>query len=344
MKGPPPYLVRRLVIAPAVVVGAVVAVVSLPLWLIVAAFASRYVPGRWRALRVAWFLFLYLMLEAFLLVVLFATWIASGLGWKLRSPAFVSVHYDLAAWFLRRVMGSATRTFHLRLTADRPDGDPRPRTDRPVLVFCRHAGPGDSFLLIDALLNHRHRRPRIVLKDLLRLDPCVDVALSRLPTRFVPSSGRAGQEVVDAIADLSATMGSDDALVIFPEGGNFTPKRHARAIEKLEEIDRPDLAARARAMRHLLPPKPTGALTAIEAAPTADVVFVGHVGLERLVTVRDIWRGIPMDADVVAASWRVAAEDIPPVDERETWLYDHWAVIDTWIDHHLDPAATEPAD
>jgi 1-acyl-sn-glycerol-3-phosphate acyltransferase len=335
MKGPPPYLVRRLVIAPLVVVGAIVAVGSLPLWLIGAAFASRYVPGRWRALRVAWFLFLYLMLEAILLVVLFAVWIASGFGWKLRSPRFVELHYRLAAWFLRRVMGSARATFDVAIRPERLADDVPTRRDRPVLVFCRHAGPGDSFLLIDALLNEHDRRPRIVLKDLLRFDPCVDVALGRLPTRFVPSSGRAGSAVVDAIGELARTMTADDALVIFPEGGNFTPRRHARAIEKLDEIDRPDLAERARSMRHLLPPKPTGALTAIEAAPTADVVFVGHVGLERLVTVKDVWRGIPMDASVTTATWRVPAEDVPPPEQREAWLYDQWAVIDAWIGGHL---------
>ena len=338
MNGPPPYLVRRLVIAPLVVVGAIVAVGSLPFWLIGAAFASRYVPGRWRALRVAWFLFLYLMLEAILLVVLFATWIASGFGWKLRSPFFVELHYRLAAWFLRRVMGSARTTFHVVIRPERLADDAPSRPDRPVLVFSRHAGPGDSFLLIDALLNEFDRQPRIVLKDLLRFDPCVDVALGRLPTRFVPSSGRAGSAVVEAIGELARTMTPDDALVIFPEGGNFTPRRHARSIEKLEAIGRPDLADRARAMRHLLPPKPTGALAAIEAAPTADVVFVGHVGLEQLVTVKDIWRGIPMDASVTTATWRVAAEDVPPPEQRETWLYDQWSVIDGWIDGHLSVA------
>lgn len=78
MKRPPPYLIRRLVIAPLFVVGAVLALTSIPLWLLIAAFASRFVPGHWRILRVAWFLFLYVGLEAFMLVVLFVTWVATG--------------------------------------------------------------------------------------------------------------------------------------------------------------------------------------------------------------------------------------------------------------------------
>lgn len=334
-----PYLVRRLVIAPALIALAVFSVLVLPFWVIGAAFASRFVPGRWRPLRVMWFLFLYLMLEALMLVVLLGTWIASGFGWKLRSPRFVGLHYALAAWWLRRVMGSARRTFHVRIEDDPEQGVPAiggSRADRPLLVFSRHAGPGDSFLLVDELLNQHSRRPRIVLKDLLRLDPCLDVVLSRVPTRFVPSSGRAGERIVAAIGELAAGMDARDALVLFPEGGNFTERRRDRAIEKLDDIGRPELADRARAMRYLLPPKPTGALKAIESAPDADIVFVGHVGLDQLVTIGDLWRGIPMDADVLTRMWRVRAEDVPPPAEREIWLYDQWALIDDWIRTHLD--------
>ena len=32
-------------------------------------------------------------------------------------------------------------------------------------------------------------------------------------------------------------------------------------------------------MEHVLPPRPSGALTAIQANPTADVVFTAHTGL-----------------------------------------------------------------
>jgi len=340
---PPPYLVRRLVVAPALIGLAILAVIALPVWLIGLAFASRFVPGRWRALRVGWFAFVYLMLEALMLPILLFTWIISGFGWKLRSPEFVALHYRLAGWWLRRVMGSGRRTFHVRMERDGGD-DLRVSDGRPLLVFSRHAGPGDSFLLVDAVLNMFGRAPRIVLKDMLQIDPCVDVLLGRVPTRFVPSSGRAGDVVVDAIGELAAGMGAHDALVLFPEGGNFTERRRVRAIEHLDEIGRPELADRARTMRNLLPPKPTGALAAIESAPIADVAFVGHVGLDRLVTLRDLWRGIPMDSEVRTRVWIVRAEDVPTDSERETWLYDRWSVIDSWIDSHRDAEApTEPS-
>lgn len=326
----PPKIVRRLVVAPAVLAAIVAANLFLPLWVVIAAFVSRYVPGRWRILRVAWFLFVYLLLEAVGLVVMFALWIASGFGWKLGSPTFVDIHYRFMGWFLRRALGVGRKTFHVEIDVDAHDVA---HPDRPLIVFSRHAGPGDSFLLVDALLNGpNRRRPRIVLKETLQWDPCVDVLLNRLPNRFVGARSGTGRGALDSIAELTSSMGPRDAFVIFPEGGNFTPKRHARAIEKLDEIDRPDLAERARNMHNVLPPKPAGALAAIESAPTADVMFVGHVGLEALSTVADIWRGIPMDASVAATYWVTPAADVPDPDERERWLYDAWQRLDDWID------------
>ena len=332
----PPYIVRRVIIAPLVVAAVGIAILLLPLALVIAAFLSRYVPGRWRILRVLWFLFVYLALEALGLVVLFVIWIVSGFGWKLRTPAFREAHYQFMAWWLRRVLGSARRTFRISIDIELPEVHPSP--ERALLVLSRHAGPGDSLLLIDALLNgdQGRRRPRIVLKDMLQWDPCVDVLVNRLPNRFVPARGGGGPAAIEAIAELTSTMGAGDAFVIFPEGGNFTPKRRTRAIEKLDEIGRPGLADRARAMEHVLPPKPAGTLAAIEAAPEADVLFVGHVGLEGLSTVRDIWRGIPMDAAVVAQYWVTPADQVPPPEERERWLYDRWQALDEWIDGVVD--------
>ena len=71
----------------------------------------------------------------------------------------------------------------------------------------RHAGPGDSMLLVDALANGYLRRPRIVLKDFLQWDPAVDVILNRLPTSFVPHREEHGDPVVEAIAELGADHG-----------------------------------------------------------------------------------------------------------------------------------------
>ena len=48
------WLLRRLVIAPAVILLAVALWVLLPLWLIVVAALVPVLPGRWRLLRILW--------------------------------------------------------------------------------------------------------------------------------------------------------------------------------------------------------------------------------------------------------------------------------------------------
>ncbi|MGH8871861.1 MAG: 1-acyl-sn-glycerol-3-phosphate acyltransferase [Acidimicrobiia bacterium] len=333
----PPRWLRRLLVDPAIVLLVGLAIVALPVWIVVAAFVSRYVPGNWRILRLAWFLFLYLLVEAVSLTIMFLLWVGSGFGWKIRSPFFTETHYRLLGLMLRTVVRSAEVTFKLRVVqeGERPSTSAGGRT-RSILVFSRHAGPGDSFLLMDGLVNGYRRDPRIVLKDFLQWDPAVDVILNRLPTAFVPVGRKGGQALIESISGLARTMGHDDAFVIFPEGGNYTERRRARAIQKLRDIGRPDLAERAEGLKQTLPPRSLGATTALAAAPPlSDVFFVGHAGLETFITAADIWRAMPMDTEVEVKIWHVRAEDIPPPEEQEAWLYDVWAEIDRWIGAEL---------
>ncbi|TDI53254.1 MAG: 1-acyl-sn-glycerol-3-phosphate acyltransferase [Acidobacteria bacterium] len=342
---PPSRWVRRLLIDPGFVVGMAVVALSLPVVLVVVAFLSRYVPGKWRPLRIIWFLFLYLVVDVVAVVGLFLLWIVSGFGWRIRSPGFQKAHYRLFGWMLRRVVASAKFTFKVKTV---PEGE-IPRTfgegrSRPILILSRHAGPGDSLLVMDGLYNRFGRQPRIVLKEFLQWDPAIDIMLNRLPSAFVPATGRAGNPVIEAIEAMTASMDVNDAFVIFPEGGNYTIKRHLRAIQKLREIGRPDLAERAESLKNTLPPKPKGVMTALAAAPgKTDVFFIGHSGLETLVSFGDIWRGMPMGTQVAIKAWYFPAERIPPPEEQETWLYDIWGEIDSWITEKLSDTA-EPFD
>jgi 1-acyl-sn-glycerol-3-phosphate acyltransferase len=321
-----------------------VVVLSLPLILVVVAFFSRYVPGKWRPLRIVWFLFLYLVVDVVAVIGLFLLWIASGFGWKIGSPGFQSTHYRLFGWMLRRVVASAKFTFKVVTVAEGDALVSIGQERRPILVLSRHAGPGDSMLLMDGLYNQFRRRPRIVLKEFLQWDPAIDIMLNRLPSTFIPVARKAGNPVIEAIEEMTASMDSDCAFVIFPEGGNYTLKRHLRAIQKLKEIGRPDLAERAESLENTLPPKPKGVMTALAAAPDkTDVYFVGHAGLEAFVSFGDIWRGMPMDTQVATKTWYVPAEKIPPPEDQETWLYDIWAEIDAWITEKLSDTA-EPFD
>jgi 1-acyl-sn-glycerol-3-phosphate acyltransferase len=343
----PPRIVRRLLLAPLLLVVTVAVAVNLPLLLIVAAAASPWLPGRWRALRLLWFGLVWLVLESVALSACLALWVASGFGDRLRSDPFQERHYAVMRWFLATLVGVASSAFRLRVEVEEPEPTPaeaEARLARPVIVLSRHAGPGDSFLLVHHLLNRYRRRPRIVLKAALQFDPGLDVVVNRLPNAFVSPKRGADTLILQAIERLAAGLGPTGALVIFPEGANFTPRRRLRAIRRLEHRAMAEEAARARAMRYLLPPRPGGALAAIGAAPTADVIFVAHTGLEDLSTVGDLWSGLPMEQSIKARWWRVPRTEVPAGREAQTrWLYDWWARIDAWIGENRPAPLPPPA-
>lgn len=331
MTRPAVWSLRRLVLAPAVVVLAVVLWVTLPVWLIGAAALSPVLPGRWRALRLAWLVVVYLTFEALLLVVMLGLWLASGFGWRIRSPYFAGIHYDLVQGTLIVFFREARRVLALRIRTDGPH--PTRVPDAPVLVMCRHAGPGDSFILMYALLHWYAREPRVVLKNTLAWDPAIDVVLNRIPARFISPDPAAGEDLESQIADLATGLDRDDAFVIFPEGGNFTPARRDRAISRLRSLGLERMAERAEEMTHVLAPRPGGVLAALEAAPDADVLMVAHTGLDHLVTVADLWRELPMDKQIVMRWWQVPREEIPQDREaRIEWLYGWWERVDAWIE------------
>lgn len=338
----PPRWVRRVVLAPAVVLLTVLVLLTCPLWLLVAAVASPLIPGRWRPLRVLWMVLLYLLLESAALVAMFVLWVASGFGAWIRTPAFKRTHYDIVLTMLGALYREAVRVLRVSVSVSGPD--PSVYHGRPLVVFSRHAGPGDSFLLVHALLSWYDREPRIVLKDTLQWDPAIDVLLNRLPNRFIrPEPGTRGDRVEAHIRDLATGLDDDDAFVIFPEGGNFTEQRRARAIARLRERGLLEEAEKAERMRHVLAPRPGGVVAALSAARDADVVWVAHSGLEHLVSVLDLWRALPMDTPINMRWWHVPSSDVPTErDEQIAWLYQWWSRIDDWIADQLETSSGTP--
>ncbi|WP_292676123.1 1-acyl-sn-glycerol-3-phosphate acyltransferase [Nocardioides sp.] len=330
-------LLRRLVLAPALVGLVAMLFVFLPLWLLAAAALSPLLPGRWRALRLLWIVVMYAAIEALLLVVLCGFWFATGFGRTVRSAYWQGIHYDLVEGVMWVFFREAKRVLNLEIVTDGPSPEAHPGV--PILVCCRHAGPGDSFVLIHALMHWYGREPRVVLKNTLAWDPAIDVLLHRIPARFITPAGGAGLE--EQIADLATGLDENDAFVIFPEGGNFTETRRTRGIERLRKLGLDRMAERAEAMTNVLAPRPGGFIAALDAAPEADVVLVAHTGLDHVLTVGDIWRELPMDKRITMRWWKVARAEIPEDrDERIEWLFGWWERIDVWID---DQAKRAPA-
>jgi hypothetical protein len=205
----PPRLVRRFVLAPlAIVIAAAVAVLSPLLALLTLAFGllGRARPGRLRGLRVLYFALIWLAAETAALFGCLGLWVASGFGGRLHTEPYQTRHYAIMRWYLDKVFGAATRTFGLRVDVDEPERDPEQqaaRRARPVIVLSRHAGPGDSFLLVHHLLTVYGRRPRIVMKATMQLDPGVDVVANRLPNVFIKRQRGGGKLYIEQIPGTS---------------------------------------------------------------------------------------------------------------------------------------------
>jgi 1-acyl-sn-glycerol-3-phosphate acyltransferase len=353
----PPRLLRRVVLAPLVIVLAVALIVLSPLIALVALTFSlirRSRSGRaarLRGVRLLVFALVWLAAETATLFMCLELWLASGFGGRMHTEPFQSRHYAIMRWFLDVIYRTATGTFGVRVEIDEPEltaGEQAARLARPIIVLSRHAGPGDSLLLVRHLLSVYGRRPRVVMKATMQLDPSLDVVANRLPNVFVRHSRAGGGIFSEQIERLAGGLDRLSALVIFPEGGNWTPGRWHRGIRRLEQRSRDDLAARARDMPNLLPPRTGGVLSAIAACPGADVIFVAHAGLDMIVTIGDVWRNLRVDQIVRAKWWRVPVGEVPRSLDRqaqERWLYEWWQRIDMWISQNRPPeGARQPAD
>lgn len=342
----PPRWVRRLILAPAVVLAALVVTALIPLWLVAATAVSIFIEPRLRTPRLVWMANLYLLWDAAALVGLFALWVASGFGWRIHSPAFRRAHYRFVARMLEFLFWNGRWVLRLDIDVRVPAGFHD--DDGPRVIASRHAGPGDSFILVHALFDWFERSPRIVMKDTLQWDPAIDVVLNRLPNRFLAPTPRPDARrpvdhlLLDRIRDLARDMGPRDALLIFPEGGNFTERRRARTIERLRAAGLDAAADRAARLQNVMAPRPGGFFAAIDAAPDADVYIVAHTGLDRIRTITDVWRELPTDKTIIMRFWNVPRADIPAGrDERNEWLLAEWEQVDRWIEANRPPAVAE---
>ncbi len=332
-------IARRTLTVPALLGMWLVFVALTPVVALVGAVFALRPGGRGRPVRIIVFADCYLTAQIAGLVCATWMWLRAGCGRRLGTPRAQEAHYALLAGLLGRLYRIGGALFHVQVqppttvTAPSTAAPALPPTPgRPLIVLSRHAGPGDSFLLVHALLTLARRRPRIVLKESLTFDPLIDVLLGRLPHCFVGRGPDGGEETAERIGRITGTMGPADALLVFPEGGNFTPRRRLRAIASLRRRGLARASARARRLRNLLPPQPAGVFAAIDAAPHADLVFVAHTGLDHIQSVRQAWRGVPLTRPVEVTWWTIPTERVPvEEDARLRWLHDNWAEIDAWI-------------
>jgi hypothetical protein len=224
--GPPPRPVRRLIVAPVVFAIGLVLLALSPVALVLAAIFDVVVRRNCVALRLTGFAFVYVLLEVVSIPALCVLWIASGFGLWMRSQRMQAAHYAFMRWFIRSIYRAAGVLLRLRIEMTEAP-DPRPG---PVLVFGRHAGPGNSLMLVGALLLGYRRRPRVVMLAELQWDPVFDMLGNRLPNRFIDHDPAHCNACIRGISQLALGLGDADALVIYPEGHDFTRTLRARGM------------------------------------------------------------------------------------------------------------------
>jgi 1-acyl-sn-glycerol-3-phosphate acyltransferase len=327
---PPPAIRRPLSITLWLVVSIIVIAAS-PILRLIAELVAAWTGDRRLVLAIR-ICVAYFVRELMTLVACAGLWLASGAGRRIGSPAVQGLHWRLLRWFIAGIAGSVARSLNIRIVSEAGSESAAAALtgDRPLLVLSRHAGPADTLLLLDRLVSRYKRRPSVVFKESLVLDPAVDLLAHRLPHAVLNTDD--GAECEARIAQAAARLRRRGVLLMFPEGGNFTPQRRRRALRSLRDRGQRTAAAAGERMQHVLPPRPSGTVAALRANPDADVVFAAHTGLGLAAYPREIWRTLPTNGTLRTRMWLVPREDIPHADDEiAAWLNGWWSRIDAWI-------------
>lgn len=328
----PPAPVRRPVTITVWLVVSIVAVALSPALLAVARILEALTGDRRWAL-ITRILLTYFVRELSTLCACGVLWLFSGAGLLISSHRIQALHWRLLSWFVGGIAASVQRTLDIEI-ADDPESGPAAdalHRNEPLIVLSRHAGPGDTILLIDRLLSEFGRLPSVVFKETILLDPSVDLIAYRLPQAALDADDP--QECETRIARTAAALGPRGVLLIFPEGGNFSRERRRAALRSLVRHGKLAAARAGERMEHVLPPRPAGTAVALRANPEAGVVFAAHTGLGLAAYPREIWRKLPVGRTLYTRMWLVPSSEIPS-DEEEVarWLNDWWSRIDGWIE------------
>lgn len=327
-----PRWIRRCVVDPLWVPVSLVLLVLFALVALLSCLLLPFTPRR-RVLRLSSYAVLYLAMDLSVLLACFGLWLAAPLPNR-NAEHWQGRHQALLRFAVTSVIHGAQRCFGFRVELEEPPDASKLCEQGPHIVLSRHAGPGDSFAIPHLLITRYHLQPRIVLKDVLQLDPAIDILLNRLSCCFLPSRTGTGDELAVSVSRLAHGLGPREALLIFPEGSNWTPARRRRAISSLWRRGRHRPARVAAELPHVMPPRPAGALAALAGRPDAAVVIVAHTGLDTITSTKAAWRALPVDGRPMQLRWWwQPVSSLPPDDAaRQRWLEWQWVLVDEWID------------
>ena len=317
-------MIRRLVSIPVVLVTLPLWLVTVPIWLpltVLVDAVSRY--WRFPTVRLGLAFGVYLAHD----------WVGIfGSGWLWVSGRFgrrldLDAHRALQGWWANSLLTWTRRLLGVRIEPVDLSGLP----NSTFVLLSRHASMADAVLPAALVAQQLGRFVHYVLKRELRWDPSLDLVGTRLGNHFVARSGDTAAEA-DAIEQLARRAEPNSVLVIFPEGTYSTPQARQRVVASLRKRGDDEAAARAEKLEQLLPPRPAGTQAMLRGQPDADVVVLGHVGLEGVAELRGLRRRLPLAEPVRVRWWVHPRSELPDDDDGlATWLADRWEDLDHWV-------------
>ena len=300
-----------------------------PVWAVACGIVDLISRGKVATLRGMAFVFCYAYHEMVGLALCLWVWLRYG-----RDPrGFHDGMFRAQYVWAKRLAEASIRVLGLRIhvESDYTFGD------RRVILAARHTSIADTLVpMLYVCIAHRLNL-LYVMKRELEWDPCIDIAVSRLPHLFVVrGSGDAAREI-EAIGKLIEQQ--EDGVIIFPEGTRYSPAKRDRELRKLEKSGEKDLVNWAGKHTNVIPLRTGGMQALLERNRDADVVFCAHRGFENASSFREAFNGSLIDADIYVKFWGVRFEDIPATrEERRVWLLEQWGRVDDFAAGRIQPA------
>ncbi|HEU4429578.1 MAG TPA: 1-acyl-sn-glycerol-3-phosphate acyltransferase [Myxococcota bacterium] len=319
---------RRAFTLPLAYGGLAVFALGLPIWLALGALADLASGGskrRWPIVRSVCLALGY----AFWTCLAVASWAGIALAsLGLPRQRYLRRLFRLQQFWARGLFTTAQRALSLRVHVEEgfvPD-------EQPILLFVRHASLVDVLLPAVFVSGPHDVLLRYVMKREVLFDPAIDLVGQRLENAFVSrGKGSADREEL-AIRSLASGLGGREGVIVFPEGTRFSEAKRSEALARIRESGDAARLARAEQLKHVLPPRSRGPLAVLDAAKSADVIFLAHRGFDGAVGALDLLRGRLIGRAVELKTWRVPRAQVPA--EREAclaWLDAEWARVDAWI-------------
>ncbi|MEM6484015.1 MAG: 1-acyl-sn-glycerol-3-phosphate acyltransferase [Pseudomonadota bacterium] len=304
---------RRLLTIPLYLLLTLLVTALFPLLLVLAALAS-VLPQFRGAVPTLLFITGYLWYETAGILAAFLTLAQddqSDAGWRR--------NFAIQCWWASGLKKLAERVFQLRFHLH----NRRALDGGPALLLPRHASIADTILPVTYFAQPFKTHLRYIMKRELLFDPCLDLFGNRLPNVFVGRSGQDTERAVAGIRELTASLGENEGVLIYPEGTRFSREKHDALKRKGNQ--QPKLVGQLERWPDLLPPRLGGTLAMLEANPGRDLLFMAHVGFEGSSHFQNLINGSWRRAQVHLEFWRIPFAQIPSGrDELKQFLFEQW--------------------